>query len=48
MQKMSRQNIQFLYESREVVIKLFNDYFSIVSEVKYKSKYGKRLKILTR
>ena len=29
------------------IIKLFNDYASIMSEVKYKSKYGEGLKILT-
>ena len=29
------------YESREVAIKLFNDYSSIVSEAKYKTIYGK-------
>ena len=28
----------------EAVIKLFNNYFSIVSEAKYKAKHGKRLK----
>ena len=35
------------YESREAVIKLFNDYSSIASEAKHKGKYGERLKILT-
>ena len=34
------KNIKLLYESREVVIKSFNDYSSIVSEAKYKAKYG--------
>ena len=36
-----------LYESREAVIRLFNDYSSIVSEDKHKAKYGEGLKILT-
>ena len=36
-----------LDESREVVIKLFHDYFAIVSDAKHKAKYGKALKILT-
>ena len=37
-----------LYESREAVIKLFNDYSSIASEAKRKGKQGKGLKILTK
>ena len=36
-----------LYKSQEAVIKLFNDYSSIVSEAKYKSIHGEGLKILT-
>ena len=36
-----------LHELCEAVIKLFNDYSSIVSEAKYKVKYGEELKILT-
>ena len=32
-----------IYESREGVIKLFNDYSSIVSTAKYKTIYGKRI-----
>ena len=36
-----------LYESQEAVIKLFNDYSLIISEAKYKAKYGEFLKILT-
>ena len=40
-------NIKTLYESREKVIKLFDDYSRIVSEAKYKTKYGECLKILT-
>ena len=29
------------------IIKLFNDYASVMPEVKYKSKYGESIKILT-
>ena len=36
-----------LYESRQAVIKLFNDYSSIASEAKYKIKNGEGLKMLT-
>ena len=46
-QKIPLENIKLLYESREAVIKLFNDYSSIASEAKYKSIHVKRLKILT-
>ena len=35
------------YESREAVIKLFNDYSTIVSEAKYKSIHGEGINILT-
>ena len=42
---MALENIKFantmLYESRETVIKLFNDYFSILFEAKYKRIHGK-------
>ena len=41
------KNISTLYKSREKVIKLFNDYSKIVSEAKYKIKYGEGLKIIT-
>ena len=34
-----------LYESQETVTKLFNDYSSIVSEVKYKTIHGKGVSI---
>ena len=44
---MTLRNIKLVYESREAVIKLFNDYSSIVSEATHKAKYGKGLKILT-
>ena len=40
-QKMALENIKLLYESREAVIKLFDNYFSIVSEAKYKTIHGK-------
>ena len=36
-----------LYESREAVLKLFEDYSLIVSEAKYRTKYGEGHKILT-
>ena len=35
-----------LYKSQEAVIKLFNDYSSIVSEAKYKLILRERLKLL--
>ena len=40
-QKMRLKKIKLLYESREAVVKLFNDYSSIVSEVKYKTIHEK-------
>ena len=45
--KNALENIKLLYESRQAVIKLFNDYSSIASEAKHKAKYGEGLKILT-
>ena len=44
-QKRALENIKLLYESRQAVGKLFNDYSSSAS--KYKSRYGSGLKILT-
>ena len=41
------QNIKLLCVSREGVIKLFNDYRPIASEVIFKSVYGEGIKILT-
>ena len=41
------KNIKLLYESREAVLKLFNDYSLIRSDTKYKTKYEEGLKILT-
>ena len=38
---MTLENIKLLYKSWEVVLKLFNDYFSIASEAKYKTIHGK-------
>ena len=35
-----------LYESRQAVLKLFNDYSSIASEAKYKIKNGEGFKML--
>ena len=32
--------IKLLYESRQAVIKIFNDYYSIVFETQHKIKYG--------
>ena len=40
-------NIKTLYKSREKVIKLFDGYSRIVSEAKYKTKYGEGLNMLT-
>ena len=40
-------NINTFYESRIKVIKLFDDYSRIVSEVKYKTKYWEGLKVFT-
>ena len=42
------QNIKLPCVSREGVIKLFNDYRPIASEVIFKSVYGEGIKILTR
>ena len=46
-QERALENIKLLSESRQAVIKLFNDYFSIAFEAIYKMKYGESLKILT-
>ena len=35
------ENSTLLYESREAVVKLFNDYSSIASAAKYKIIHGK-------
>ena len=39
-QKSPLENVKLLSESRQAVIKLFNDYSSIASEAKHKVKYG--------
>ena len=46
-QKSASEKTKWLYKSQAAVIKLFNDYSSIISEAKHKAKYGKVLKILT-
>ena len=46
-QKIAIKNIKTFYESREKVMKLFDNYSKILSEAKYKTKYGKILKIST-
>ena len=46
-QKSAVKNIKTLYQSWKIFIKLFNDYFRIASEAKYKAKFGEGLKILT-
>ena len=42
-QESALKNIKLLYNSGEVVIKLFDDYSSVISEVKYKTKYGEKV-----
>ena len=37
---MALKNIKLLYKSRQAVIKLFNDYSSMVSVAKYKRIHG--------
>ena len=46
-QKSAVKNIKTLYQSWKIFSKLFDDYFRIVSEAKYKAKFGEGLKILT-
>ena len=45
--KSALENIKSIYESWKSLIKLFNNYFLIVSEAKSESIYGKELRILT-
>ena len=45
-QKMALENIKLFYESPEAFIKLFNDYFSIASEAKYKKIHGTGIPIM--
>ena len=42
------KKIQNIYESRENVIKLHNDYAKIIAEAMHKTKYGEGRKLLTR
>ena len=42
-QKSSLENIKFLYELRQVVVKLCNKYSSIAYEAKYKTKHGEEI-----
>ena len=42
-----QQKILKIYNSRENVIKVFNDYVKIRSKAMYKTKHGTGLKILT-
>ena len=44
---MQKKNIKNLYNSKNKVIKLYNDYAKIISEAMYKTKQGTGLKILT-
>ena len=41
------KNIKNLYNSREKVLKLYNDYAKIISEAMYEEKQGTGIKILT-
>ena len=45
-QESASKNIKLPNELQKVVLKLFNDYSSIVSEAKHKAKHGKGLKLL--
>ena len=42
-QKSALGNIKLLYKSQEAVIKLFNDYYSTLSEAKYKTVHEKEI-----
>ena len=46
-QQSSLNSIKLLYESQENLIQLFNDYSSIISKDKYKTKYAEVIKIST-
>ena len=41
------KNIKNFYNSKENVVKIYNNYAKIISEAMYKSKHGTGLKILT-
>ena len=38
------QNVQKFFDLREKIVNLFRDYSTLISEAKYKVKYGERLK----
>ena len=46
-QKFTIKNIKTLYESWEKVIELFDDYFRIASEAKFRKEHAESLKIWT-
>ena len=41
------QNVENFFDLREKIIDFFRDYSFLLSEAKYKAKYGRGLKILT-
>ena len=41
------QNVETFFDLTEKIIDFFRDYYFLLSEAKYKSKYGKGLEILT-
>ena len=45
--KSAMQDMKMLYNARNKVVKLFDDYFTIVSEFKYKTIHGEGSKTLT-
>ena len=46
-QKSIINNLKTFHKTKKKVIKLFDDYTTILSKVKYEAKHGKGLKILT-
>ena len=44
---MTLEKVKLLYQSQDAVIKLFNDYFSIVSKVKHETTHGKVIPSMT-
>ena len=47
MQKNTLYNIEMLYKARNEAFKLYDDYFSMMSEAKYRETNGTGLKVLT-
>ena len=45
-QKNAKQNTEMLYNARDKVVKLFDDYSTIALEAKYKTIHGERIKKL--